>query len=114
MASHGIAPLDGMKRKPVAMRGDALHKRLVDAEAGRAFGQLLARAFEHAGWTKQAIAIELHYADQSAVSRWIAGIENPPMARLMRLAGMERGWIVALAERAGYASQIVVTVPRSA
>lgn len=61
------------------------HKPLVDDR--RWLGRIVEDALELIRMTKQDAAYRLGYRDQSAVSRWIAGIEHAPIARLFRVLG---------------------------
>ena len=79
-------PEDG-GRKPLAM-----------VEISRVIGRSIERALIAAGLEKKAAAAEMGYADQSALSRWIAGIETANFAKLWSLgAAFQRELVIALA-----------------
>jgi hypothetical protein len=109
------ARLDAIPRKAVAAGRDGVLKSLEPAEAGRLLGRLIERAFELGGITAKEISIEFGHAGQAAVSRWMAGTEKPPIMRLLQIARVKRGLLLALAEDApGVEVQTVLTVRRRA
>lgn len=80
MASHSDPRLDRIQRKVLSVGGESLRKKLSDPEMA---GRVVARAIELSGLTQQDLAFRLGYANQSHVSQWISGVENPPLAKLM-------------------------------
>lgn len=67
-------------------------------EMSRALGKDIARAFELLGLKGKQIAAVLEM-DEAQVSRWIAGTENAPFARLLTdIPGFRGALLVALAE----------------
>lgn len=88
-------------RKPLGMRADSLRKPLADPELARVIGAAIDRALSHAQVTKQEASYQMGYSDQSAISRWIAGVETPQFAKLWTLGrNFQRGLVIALAEAA--------------
>ena len=80
------------------LRGEADRKPLAVAEISRVIGRAIERALIAAGMEKKAAAAEMGYADQSALSRWIAGIETANFAKLWSLgAPFQRELVIALA-----------------
>lgn len=80
----------------------------------RVSGCVVERALVLAGLTKQQVSFEMGYADQSAISRWIAGTEPTQWHKLMAIDDL-RPWIpVAWAEQAGVEVQTTVIVRRTA
>jgi hypothetical protein len=73
-------------RKMSADAGETDRKRLA---ARRRFGQVFERALVGARMTKQEAAYRLKYDDQSPISRWIAGVEPLPIARIWDELGEE-------------------------
>jgi hypothetical protein len=118
--------LPGGPRKQLAMRGESLiaasetlRTKVADPNVARDFGRILERALDIVGWSRLRLAQELGYAEdnQAPVSRWIAGVEAAPFARIWSLKPMRYGLIVAQAEAAQDARiklQAVVTVEMSA
>jgi len=81
-----------------ALRGEGDRKPLALAEFCRVIGRSIERALVAAGIEKKAAASSMGYADQSALSRWIAGIETANFAKLWSLgADFQRELVIALA-----------------
>lgn len=97
MAPNNTAQLDAIKRKPLAMRGEAVRKPLAE-DMKRPIGQAIDRAIVLARLTKQDVAFRMGYDDQSALSRWIAGVETPQFARLFAVKELRGPLVIALAE----------------
>jgi hypothetical protein len=116
MASTVAKRLPETPRKMLAMRGEGVRKKLANPDEARALGRVIERAIEIVGSTKQDIADALGYTDQSALSRWISGVETPQMAKLWALPQLKSGLLLAFAEAAGDVAEIdvrtIVTVAR--
>lgn len=82
------------------LRSDAKGDRnpLAETDWRRQIGQMIERALTLSGLTKQAISHAMGYQDQSAVSRWIAGVERPLLDKLLAVEGFYDGWVIACAE----------------
>lgn len=94
-------------RKPLAMgfaapagEGETDRKVLADPDLRREFGAVLSRAFALADWTLKDVAFRLGYADQSAVSRWVSGVEAAPIAKLWGLSDLRGPLVMAMSEQA--------------
>lgn len=108
MSHEASARLDGIKHKPLVMKGESLlrrgeadHKKVVVAGAEqRAFvAQLIGAAIEHSGLTRKDAAFRMGYGDdQTPISRWTAGLEPPQMARFCSVKELRFGLAVALAQ----------------
>jgi hypothetical protein len=92
--------LGEVPRKRVASdphTGEALCKPLAEE-----FKPLIGRAIERcillSGMTKQEAAYEMGYTDASALSRWIAGVEQPQLHRLFSVRALQPFLIVALGQ----------------
>jgi len=68
------------------------------AENRRRFGQVIERTLILAGVTRKTAADEMGYRDHSALSRWIAGTENPQIDRLTLIPGFSKSFLIAYAE----------------
>lgn len=102
MASTLRDRLDAVPLKPLAAKPGAVCTSLKSLEdAKRELGRLVGRAFDLGALKKQAVAADLGYADQTIVSRWIAGLDAAPLGRLMQIREFRRGLLLALAEDAG-------------
>jgi hypothetical protein len=108
MASNPNPLLDGITRKPLAMRGESLRNSLAD-DLKRPIGLAIDRAIVLAGLTKQDVAFRMGYADQSALARWIAGVETPQFAKLFIVVELRAPLVIALAELSDDV-QIVTTI----
>ena len=104
MASSLRDRLDGVPRKPAAMRGETVHLRgegvrnRIAADEARLAGRLLADAILNAKLTNQQAADRLGI-HPSAPSRWKSGAEIPALVvRWIADPVMRRGLIVALAD----------------
>lgn len=83
------------------MGGESLRKFLADPDRARQWGRIVERALDILGWSQLRLAQELGYGDnQAPVSRWIAGTEATPIAKLWALESFRYGLFVALAEAA--------------
>lgn len=103
MAQNDTAVLDGIKRKSVAMSlrsGERDRKPLAD-DLKQPIGQAIERGIVLAGLTKQDVAFRMGYQDQSALARWISGVETPQFARLFMVQELRGPLVLALAELAG-------------
>jgi hypothetical protein len=93
MAAHDTTLLDAVPRKTLAMRSESLRKPLAGA-----IGRAIDRAITLSGLTKQDAAYRMGYQDQSAVARWISGVETPQLARLFAVPELRAPLVQALAE----------------
>jgi hypothetical protein len=92
-------------------------KPLAEAEWRRQIGRLIERALELAHLTKQDISAAMGYEppDQSAISRWIAGVERPQFDKLFAVDRFYDAWVIASAEANPRVEvETVVRVRRSA
>jgi hypothetical protein len=96
---HDTARLDGLPHKMLAMRGEGFRKPLAE-DLKRAIGQAIERAIVLASLTKQDVAHQMGYEDQSALSRWISGAETPQFAKLFVVVELRGPLVIALAELA--------------
>lgn len=104
MASSVDPRLGALKPSPLrirGLRGETRSKPLAEREEAERYGRALERAIEDAGLTKQEAAFRLGYSEQSMVSRWITGQENPPMPRLFVKLGekFKQAWVLELAKQ---------------
>lgn len=92
----------GVHPKMIAaqLRSDAKADRnpLAETDWRRQIGQTIERALTLAKLTKQDISHAMGYQDQSAVSRWIAGVERPLLDKLLAVDGFYDAWVIACAE----------------
>lgn len=98
------------------MRGEDGRKKLADIDAQRELGAILGRAIALAHLNQKDVAFRLGHQDQSAVSRWVSGVEPARFAALWQIGALRAGLIMALAESmdAGVNVQTVVTIQRVA
>jgi hypothetical protein len=78
-------------------KGEGDRKKLADLRP--AVGQLVARAFQLMGITKQDAAYQMHYDDPGTVSRWCSGTERPAFDKLFTLDGFNTAYVQAIAEQ---------------
>lgn len=98
-------------RKMLTMRGESLRKPVADPQVARVLGQAIERALERAGLTKQDAAFRMGYEDQSALSRWISGVESPQVARLWTLGELfQRSLVLELAATCHVGVKIRTTI----
>jgi transcriptional regulator with XRE-family HTH domain len=83
------------------LKGETRSKPLAEQEEAARYGRALERAIEDSGLTKQEAAFRLGYTEQSMISRWIAGQENPPMPRLFVKLGerFKQAWVLQMAKQ---------------
>jgi hypothetical protein len=100
MPTQSLPMLGEVPRKRVASdphTGETLCKPLAEE-----FKPLIGRAIERcillSGMTKQEAAYEMGYTDASALSRWIAGVEQPQLHRLFSVRALQPFLIVALGQ----------------
>lgn len=86
MAANKVAdPRLDVPRKMLTVHGEGDRKPLAE-DRKRQIGLAIERALEDADISKQDAAYRLGYGEnQSPISRWISGIENPPFAKLWTL-----------------------------
>jgi transcriptional regulator with XRE-family HTH domain len=83
-------------RKPLAMTAAYMEQR----DFARLMGQAIEEAIQEAKLEKKDAADRMGYQDQSALSRWIAGIENPQLHKLWGLGPVfQKAFVIALARR---------------
>lgn len=95
-------PLENRQRKSF----DALRPQMAKAECKpvaesdwrRHIGQTIDRALTLAGVTKQEMSHAMGYQDQSALSRWISGVERPLLDKLFAVDRFYDAWVIACAE----------------
>lgn len=83
---------------PQMLRGDSEGERKKLADLRPTIGQLVARAFQLMGVSKQDAAWRMHYDDPGTVSRWCSGTERPAFDKLFTIAGFRAAYILAMAE----------------
>jgi len=96
-------------RKMLAANSETLRKPLAEA-----IGSAIERAIVLARMTKQDVAFQMGYRDQSALARWISGVETPQFAKLWQIEELRGPLVIALAELAECVIETVVKVKRSA
>lgn len=62
-------------------------------------GQLVARALQLMGITKQDAAYRMGYDDPGTISRWCSGTERPLFDKLFQVPGFDVAYVLAMAER---------------
>lgn len=95
-------PLDGVHPQMLraSLREEAKADRKKFAEDLRpVIGQLVARAFQLMGLSKQEAAYAMKYDDPGTVSRWCSGTERPLFDKLFAIEGFEVAYVLAIAER---------------
>lgn len=102
--SHTVAErLVSVHPKSVAahLHGEANPDRnpLAEQDWRERIGRTIERALLLAELTKQELSYAMGYADQSALSRWIAGVERPLFDKLFAVDRFYDSWVIALAER---------------
>jgi hypothetical protein len=101
--------------KMLAARDEGDRKPLAERDWRRLVGQTIERALTLAHLTKQEVSYAMGYSDQSAVSRWIAGVERPLFDKLFAVDRFYDAWVIAAAEANPRADvQTVVTIRRTA
>jgi hypothetical protein len=88
----------GVQPKMLAAGIEPERKRLAEHEGRRRVGTLIDRALALARMTKQELSYAMGYQDQSAVSRWISGVERPLLDKLFAVDRFYDGWVIACAE----------------
>lgn len=73
-------------------------KRLAEAEWRTQIGKSIERSLALSGLTKQELSYAMGYQDQSALSRWIAGVERPLFDKLFAVDLFYDAWVIAAAE----------------
>lgn len=104
--------LDGVQRKMLSVTSESIRTKF-SVEPGSRAGRVIERALELSGVSRQELAYALGYANQSAVSRWISGLENPSLEKLMSDAApvaFRQGLAIAIGEvQQGISVQVVMT-----
>lgn len=92
------------------MGSEALRKPLAEPEdCRRLIGRVIEDALVTAGISKQDASWRMGYSDQSALSRWIAGVETAQFPKLWTLGPeFQTAMVVALARAAEPAAAIDV------
>ncbi len=91
-------------------RGETDRKPLAEQAWREQIGRAIDRALTLARLTKQEASYAMGYADQSALSRWIAATERPLFDKLFAVEPLRASLVVALSELAGEAVEISTTV----
>lgn len=91
-------PFSAVHPKMLAAAHESDRKRLAEQEWRRHIGKTIERALALAHLTKQEISYAMAYEDQSAISRWISGVERPLFDKLFAVDGFYDAWILACAE----------------
>ena len=86
-------------RKMLAMGSESVRKPLA-----KDIGTAIERAIVLAKLTKQDVAYRMGYEDQSALSRWISGVETAQLPRLWEIEELRWPLLRALAEISGTAA----------
>ena len=91
--------LAAVQRKMLAAALRADRKPLAEpVEWRRQIGRLIDRALILARLTKQEMSHAMGYRDQSALSRWISGVERPLLDKLFAVDRFYDAWVIACAE----------------
>lgn len=98
MADTIARPLPPLHPKMLAARIEGDRKPLAEPDWRRHVGRLIERALALAPLTKQDISHAMGYQDQSAVSRWISGVERPLLDKLFAVDRFYDAWVIACAE----------------
>lgn len=105
--------LNAVPRKMLAKNLDPVRKPLAE-DWNRLVGQAIERAILLARLTKQEVAHEMGYSDQSTLSRWISGAETAQLPKLFAIDALREPLAVALAELAGAKVDTHLHFPRTA
>jgi hypothetical protein len=84
--------------KMLAARSEPDRKPLAAQEWRRRVGITIDRALTLARLSKQEVSHAMGYRDQSAVSRWISGVERPLLDKLFAVDRFYDAWVIACAE----------------
>lgn len=98
MQTQAIDRLPGAPRKPLAGPATDLRKPLAIE-----IGQAIERAIVLANLTKQDVAYRMGYSDQSALARWISGVETAQFPKLWAIEELRWPLVRSLAEISGKA-----------
>lgn len=90
--------LSDVHPKPVAAHIEGERKPLAACDWRRHIGQTIDRALTLANITKQEMSHAMGYQDQSALSRWISGVERPLLDKLFAIDKFYDAWVIACAE----------------
>ena len=107
------AQLDSIPRKSIAMGSESLRKKFAvdDDTVRRAIGRAIERALQIAGMQKGEAAHEMGYGtNQAPLSRWIAGEENPQIAKLWSIERFRVAFVLALSEELKGAAEVITTI----
>lgn len=96
MAPTVAKRLPDAPRKNLAMGIESVRKPLA-----KDIGAAIERAIVLANLTKQDVAYRMGYADQSALSRWISGVETAQLPSLWEIKELRWPLLRALAEISG-------------
>ncbi len=108
---HLAAQLDRVQRKSLTMdlrAGEAGRKPLAE-DLKLAIGRAIEDAIKAAHLEKKDVADRMGYSDQSALGRWIAGVETAQFAKLFLVVELRAPLVIALARLAEDA-EIVTTI----
>ncbi len=98
----------------LAASGEGVRKAVAEADLKRLIGGAIERAIVLARLSKQDVAYQMGYADQSALARWISGAETAQLPKLFKIVALQQTLVVALAEIADCDVQTVITVRKRA
>lgn len=93
--------LDDVHPKMLAVRprsSETDRKPLAEQEWRRQIGRMIERALVLSAMTAQELSYQMGYADQSALSRWIAAVERPQFDKLFAVDRFYDAWVIASAE----------------
>lgn len=76
--------------------GETSHQSPVDHK--KLLGRCIERALDIAKIERKVLAGILGYADESPIYRWIAGVDSPPMSRLLLIPAFAAGFLIAVPE----------------
>ena len=105
--------LESVHPKVLAAQIEADRKPLAE-DWKRLMGQSLERALMLARLTKQDVSYRMGYEDQSALSRWISGVERPQFDKLWAVEELRQPLVQCLAELAGADVQVEIRFKRTA
>lgn len=107
-ADQYVPPRKGLSIR--SLEGETVGKILSDDDAKREHGRIFARTLELAGLTPQDVQHFFSYANQTPISKWSNGLENPPIHHLLQMPKFAPAYIVAISERTGHAIDVETTL----
>ncbi len=100
--------------KMLAVEGEEVSKPLAEDVWRRKIGGAIERGIVLARLSKQDVAYQMGYADQSALARWISGAETAQLPKLFRIEALRQSLVIALGELAECEVETVVRIRRRA